>query len=83
MWPFPDFQYAFRPTRSTANLLIVVSDRISRAFNKSGATQAVTLVISKAFDRVWHAGLLHKLKSDGISGHIFGLIFSFLTNRQL
>ena len=60
-----------------------MSDRIARAFNKSGATRAVKLDISKAFDRVWHAGLLHKLKSDGISGHIFGLIFSFLTNRQL
>ena len=40
----------------------VVSDRIARAFNRSGATRAVALDISKAFDRVWHAGLLHKLK---------------------
>ena len=32
--------------------------------------------ISKAFDRVWHAGLLHKFRSYGISGHIFGLISS-------
>ena len=45
-------------------------------FNRSGATQAVALDISKAFDRVWHAGLLHKLKSCGISGQIFGLISS-------
>ena len=53
------------------------------AFNRSGATQAVALDISKAFDRVWHAGLLHKLKSYGISGQIFGLISSFLSNRWL
>ena len=39
--------------------------------------------ISKAFDRVWHAGLLHKLKSYGISGQILGLIPSFLGNRWL
>ena len=58
-----DFQYGFRSSRSTADLLTVVSDKISRAFNRSGATQAVALDISKAFDRVWHAGLLHKLKS--------------------
>ena len=38
---------------------------------------------TKAFDRVWHAGLLHKLKSYGISGQIFGLISSFLSNRRL
>ena len=58
-------------------------DRIGRAFNRSGATRAVALDISKAFDRVWHAGLLHKLKSYGISGQIFGLISSFLSNRRL
>ena len=43
----------------------------------------MALETSKAFDRVWHAGLLHKLKSYGISGQIFGLISSFLSNRQL
>ena len=43
----------------------------------------MALDISKAFDRVWHAGLLHKLKSCGISGQIFGLISSFLSNKHL
>ena len=80
---FSDFQYGFRSSRSTAYLLTVVSDKIARAFNRSGATRAVALDISKAFDRVWHAGLLHKLKSYGISGQIFGLVSSFLSNRQL
>ena len=47
---------------------LVVSDRIARAFNSSGASRAVALDISKAFDRIWHAGLLHKRKSYGISG---------------
>ena len=74
---FSDFQYGFRSSRSIADLLIVVSDRMS------GATRALALDISKAFDRVWHAGLLHKLKSYGISGQIFGLISSFLSNRRL
>ena len=32
---------------------------------------------------MWHAGLLHKLKSYGISGQIFGLTSSFLSIRQL
>ena len=43
----------------------------------------MALDISKDFDRVWHAGLLHKLKSYRISGQIFGLISSFLSNRWL
>ena len=80
---FSDLQCGFRSSRSTADLLTVVSDRIARAFNRSAATRAVALDISKAFDRVWHAGLLHKLKSYGISGQIFGFISSFLSNRRL
>ena len=40
-------------------------------------------ITSKAFDRAWYAGLLHKLKSDSVSGQIFGLISSFLSNRWL
>ena len=77
---FSDFQYSFRSSRSTADLLTVVSDRITtRAFNRSRATQAVVLNIFKAFDRVWRTGLLHKLKSYGISSQIFGIIFSFLS----
>ena len=39
--------------------------------------------ISKAFDRIWQAGLLNKLKSYGISGQILGLISFFLSNRRL
>ena len=80
---FSDFQYGFRSSRLTADLLTVVSDRIARAFNRSGATRAVALDISKAFDKVWHAGLLQKLRSYGISDKIFGLISSFLSNRRL
>ena len=41
MWPFSDFQDDFRCSQSTANLLTVVSDKIARALNRSGATQAV------------------------------------------
>ena len=65
MWSFSDFQYGFRSSRLTADLLTVVSNRVARIFNRSGAI------------------LLHKLKSYGISGQIFGLISSFLSNRQL
>ena len=80
---FSDFQYGFKSSLSTADLLTVVSDRIAGTFNRSGATRAVALDISKAFDRVWHTGLLHKPKSSGISGQMFGRISSFLSNRRL
>ena len=62
--------------------MTVLSAGIARAFNRSGATRAVALDISKAFNRVWHSGLLHKRRSYGISGQIFDFISSFLSNRQ-
>ena len=49
---FPDLQFGFRSSRSSADLQAVASDRIARAFNRSEATRLVALDISKAFDRV-------------------------------
>ena len=80
---FSDFQYDFRSSRSTTDLLTVVSNRIVRTFNRCETAPAVAIDTSKAFGRIWHAGLLYKLKSYGISGQIFGIISSFLSNRRL
>ena len=49
---FSNLQYGFRSSRSTADLLKIVPDRVARAFDRFGATRAVALDISKAFDRV-------------------------------
>ena len=57
-----DFFHGFRFSQSTSDLLIVVFARTARPFNRSGATQAVAIDIFKAFNRIWHAVLLHKLK---------------------
>ena len=67
---FSNFQYGFRSSQSTVELLksYGVTDRIARAFNRSDATWAVVLDISKAFNKIWHAEFLHKHKSYGISG---------------
>ena len=46
------FHYGFRSSQSTVDFLIIVSIRIVRAFRRSGATRAVALDISKAFNRV-------------------------------
>ena len=84
MWLFSDLQDGFRSSWSTADLLTAVCDRIARAFNRSGATwyiqgfqQGLTCFIN------FISFILHKFKSDGISGQIFGLILSFNSNRQL
>ena len=79
MWLFSHFQYGFRSSRSTADLLTFKSNRIARAFSRSVAARAVALDTSKAFDRVWHTGLLHKFKSYGIS---LLLLFSVIDSFQ-
>ena len=37
--------------------------------------------ISKAFDKVWHEGLLYKVKSMGISGELYNLLENYLSGR--
>ena len=80
---FTDIQYGFRSFRSTADILTVLTDRFYRCLDKGGCSRAIGLDISKAFDRVWHAGLLYKLKAYGICGEIFNIISSFLSDRSL
>ena len=56
---FSDLQCGFRAFRSTADILTVLSER---------RWMDIALDISNAFDKVWHAGLLHKLKAYGVVG---------------
>ena len=79
---FSDFKYCFRSSQSTADLLRVISDRIARAFMRSGATRAVGLNISKDFCRAWHAGL-QQHNSYGMLVQIFGLVSSLFSNRPV
>ena len=38
--------------------------------------------MSKAFDKVWHEGLIHKLKSYGINSQLINLLKDYLSNRK-
>ena len=77
-------QSGFRPGDSTINQLLSITHKIYSAFEEfpSRETRTVFLDISKAFDKVWHDGLLFKLKSYGISGCLFTAIKDFLNNRH-
>lgn len=78
-----DMQYGFRHSRSTGDLLSYVTEHISRVLDKQGETRSVALDISKAFDKVWHQGLLTKLRCYGITGQLHKLLASFLQDRQM
>ena len=45
-------------------------------------TGAIFLDVSKAFDKVWHQGLLFKLKSYVVEGSLFCLLEDYLGNRK-
>ena len=69
-------QSGFRPSDSTINQLISITHTILKAFdcNPPLHVRSVYLNISKAFERVWHDGLIYKLKRCGVSGDLLALI---------
>ena len=76
-------QSGFCPPDSCVNQLIAITHEIFEAFdcNPTLEVRSVFLDISKAFDKVWHEGLLYKLKSMGISGELHKLSENYLSGR--
>ena len=68
-------QSGFHPGDSTTNQLLFLLDEIHQAFDstESFEVRAIFLDISKAFDKVWHDGLIFKLQQNGISGELLNL----------
>ena len=76
-------QSGFRNGRSTLDHLVKLETDIRCALDSGHMTGAVFLDISKAFDLVWHQGLLYKVKDYGITGKILKYIAAFLTDRKI
>ena len=76
-----DQQSGFCPGDSTINQLLAITHNIYSGFDKVSCrdTRAAFIDFSKAFDKIWHAGLLYKLESNGISGNLLSVIKSFLS----
>ena len=75
-------QSRFTPGDSTVNQLIDLYNTFCKSLDEGKEVRAVFCDISKAFDRVWHRGLLFKLESIGVSDSLI-LWFSFyLAERQ-
>ena len=77
-------QSGFRPGDSTINQLISFVNDIHTSFDnrKSFEVRSVFLDISKAFDKVWHEGLIFKLEQNGINGPLLNLLKNYLYNRK-
>ena len=79
--PSIKYQSGFRPGDSTIYQLISITSTVYESFEKYDETRAVFLDISKAFDKVWHEGIIHKLKCNGISGNLLQFFENYLLNR--
>ena len=75
-------QSGFRPGDSSVNQLLAITTEIYNSFETHDETRAVFLDMSKAFDKVWHEGLVFKLRRNGMDGNILGVLKSFLSNRK-
>ena len=77
-----DMQSGYKRNDSTVKQLISITHEIYKAFNNSNEIRAVFLDISWEFDRVWHEGLIFKLKRIGIEDDAINILSSFLAGRQ-
>ena len=74
------FQSGFMPWDSTVNQLTDMNNTFCQALDE-GKEVCVVFCMSKAFDRVWHRGLLAKLYHYGITGNLHRWFVSYLSNR--
>ena len=77
----PDYQFGFREQHSTTEQIHRITHSISQNLEKKKYCSAVFLDIQHAFDKVWHEGLLLKLKKI-LPRIYYSILKSYLTNRQ-
>ena len=75
-------QSGFKPGDSCINQLLAMTHEIYQSFDACLDVRAVFLDISKAFDKVWHQGLLYKLKRNDISGNLLETLTDFSEDRK-
>ena len=63
-------QSGFKPGDSCINQALSITHEIYKSFDDGFDVRSVFLDISKAFDKVWHEGIIFKLKQNGISGEL-------------
>ena len=77
----PDHQFGFRKQHSTIEQIYRITHNISQTLEKKKYCSAIFLDIQQAFDKVWHEGLLYKLK-EVLPHTYYSILKSYLTNRQ-
>ena len=75
-------QPGFKPGDSCINQLLSITYEIYSSSDDGFKVRSVFLDISKAFDKVWHEGIIFKLQQNGISDDLLNILSDFLRNRK-
>ena len=75
-------QAGFRRKRSTNDKLYTLSQHCFESFNRKKQADTIFIDFEKAFDKVWHRGLLYKLKALRMPDEDLFMVKSFLENRR-
>ena len=75
-------QSGFKLGDSSINQLLSITHEIYSSFDEGLEVRSVFLDISKAFDKVWHDGIIFKLIQNGISGNLLNLLRYFLNEKK-
>lgn len=75
-------QFGFRISHSATQALTRIVEKIVIGFNRKETTVGIFMDIEKAFDKVWHTGLLYKLIKIDTPHYIISLVQNYLSNRS-
>ena len=75
-------QSGFKPRDSCTKLRLSITHEIYKSFHNEFEVRGVFPDISKAFDKVWHEGIIFKLKQNGISSKLLSVLSDFLKDRK-
>ena len=83
VWIVYGKQSGFIPRDSCISKHLFITHEIYKSFDDDLEVQGIFLYISKIYDKLWHEGLLNKLKQNDISGKLFDIITDFLDFTKL
>ena len=78
----PNYQAGFRQNRSCADHIVKLTSHVKKALIRKRAVFVTFYDIKRAYDSVWHAQLLNKLKQINISGNMYNFFSTFLSGRS-
>jgi ribonuclease HI len=79
----PVFQAGFRKGRSCLDHTTKLTSHVKKAMTRRRPVVSTFFDIKSAYDSVWHALLMEKMKNIGISGNMYTFFKTYLANRQL